>query len=408
MTEFLLTDRVAILLFIFIFVLKILKVIEANKIALCALCDKNEGGGKAIVPSRIALPYYSPRSHHQSAVSATDWTLFKPAAFYPIGFPEKETTNDKESRTSNPIQENSAFETTNEHNEVLMGMKLVSVRGDNPNRYGKPTVPATIMLLDAETGEINSILGATYLTAARTAAGSAIATELCLPIQKNKVIQHLVVFGAGLQAQEHIVAMKCVATVQNITIINRSQERAKKLASKLMLEPPSSVSNPNVHECGDSISSSSNHSIRVVLSSDTEEVEMAVRRADVIVTATNSPIPLFQGNWVSPGCHINGVGSYTSDMKEVDEDLVNRCQIFHDTKEALMVGDLKHLHKNTEPFRTLLLGDLINNPNFVREPFRFGDCTFYKSVGTAVQDICTARTAVLKAKELDLGIYVDL
>eukprot|EP00590_Aulacoseira_subarctica_P006246 CAMPEP_0172421710 /NCGR_PEP_ID=MMETSP1064-20121228/7931_1 /TAXON_ID=202472 /ORGANISM="Aulacoseira subarctica , Strain CCAP 1002/5" /LENGTH=368 /DNA_ID=CAMNT_0013162239 /DNA_START=72 /DNA_END=1177 /DNA_ORIENTATION=+ len=350
------------------------------------------------VPGRITNQQFQRR----------DWTLFKPAAFYPNGFPEKDATNDKKCRTNNSIKDNPAFETTKEHNEVLMGMKLVSVRGDNPNRYGKPTVPATIMLLDAETGEINSLLGATYLTAARTAAGSAIATELCLPIQKNKVIQHLVVFGAGLQAQEHIVAMKCVATVQNITIINRSKERAKMLAAKLMLEPPSSVSNANVHECVDSASPSKNSSIRVVLSADTEEVKIAVRRADVIVTATNSAVPLFQGNWVSPGCHINGVGSYTSDMKEVDEDLVNRCQIFYDAKEALMVGDLKHLQENTKPIRTLLLGDLINNPNFVREPCRFGDCTFYKSVGTAVQDICTAHTAVLKAKELNLGMYVDL
>lgn len=383
--------------------------IEANKVALLALRETNEGGGCAIVPSRIALPYYSPIqcTNQLSTTSvAPDWTLFKPAVFYPSGLPSVKESMQSDTNDIS-LEHNCAENDSNSgEDEIIMGMKLVSVRGENPSRYGKPTVPATIMLLNAETGEVNAILSATYLTAARTAAGSAIATQLCL---SPRSIHNLVVFGAGLQAQEHVIAMKCIVdNIANITIVNRSRDRAEKLAAYLS-------------------QTFSSTKVNVVLQSNAKKVELAVRSANVIVTATNSTIPLFQGNWVASGCHIIGVGSYTPDMKEVDKELVDRCQVVYDTKEALFVGDLKHLleennvsrsnqcHKSTATIRpsTILLGDLMAQPEsllnkHIENKMKAADCTFYKSVGTAIQDICTASAAVQKAKELGLGTFVDL
>ncbi len=363
--------------------------------ALFALRErKKDGGGRAIVPSRIGLPYYSPTPcsthHHTASSAATDWTLFKPAVYYPSGLPmDNESTQDQTSSVDciGDVQNNG-------EDDVLMGVKVVSVRGENPIRHGKPTVPATIMMINADTGEVNAILSATYLTAVRTAAGSAIATRLCLSASS---IDNLVVFGAGLQAQEHIIAMKCIFdNIRTITIVNRSRERADKLASYLSQLLPKTQ-------------------FRVFIHNNTNEVERVVRTADVIVTATNSAIPLFQGNWVAPGCHINGVGSYTSDMKEVDEELVDRCKVVYDTVEALSVGDLKHLlvekdiHGRNQS-NHFLLGDLMAQSEMLRHD-RVAiptDCTLYKSVGTAIQDICTAASCVQKAKQLGLGTLVDL
>jgi len=383
--------------------------IEANKLAFYSLREKNkDGGGSAIVPTRIGLPYYrsTPCNMQQETASsvAPDWTLFKPAVYYPSGLPiVKEST--QEDQTSSDCLETFGAECNNdigndENEDVLMGVKVVSVRGENPIRYGKPTVPATIMMLNADTGEVNAILSATYLTAARTAAGSAIATRLCLSASG---INSLVVFGAGLQAQEHIVAMTCIFdNIENITVINRSRERAEKLTSYLpQLIPRTQIS--------------------FILQSNTKEVEHAVRSANVIVTATNSSTPLFQGNWVTSGCHINGVGSYTSEMKEVDKELVDRCQVVYDTVEALSVGDLKHLlerkniNRNNQSHH-FLLGDIMAQPEILLQDraitenhtTRPADCTFYKSVGTAIQDICSASKCVQNAKQLGLGTFVDL
>ncbi len=378
--------------------------------ALFALREKNkDGGGSAIVPSRIGLPYYRPTpcntQQHTASSVAPDWTLFKPAVYYPSGLPVVKNESTPEDQSSSVRLETFGAECNNdvrnnENEDVLMGVKVVSVRGKNPIRYGKPTVPATIMMLNADTGEVKAILSATYLTAARTAAGSAIATRLCL---STRGINSLVVFGAGLQAQEHIVAMTCIFdNIENVTIINRSRERAEKLTSYLpQLLPRTQIS--------------------FILQSHTNEVEHAVRSANVIVTATNSNAPLFQGNWVTSGCHINGIGSYTSEMKEVDEELVDRCQVVYDTVEALSVGDLKHLidkksiqsNKQRPPF---LLGDLMAQPeillldraNSENHTTRPADCTFYKSVGTAIQDICTASKCVQNAKQLGLGTFIDL
>lgn len=363
--------------------------------ALFALRERNKDGGRrAIVPARIGLPYYRPtpcNTHQHTASSvAPDWTLFKPAVYYPSGLPmDKESTQDQTGSVacSDDVQNNG-------EEDVLMGVKVVSVRGENPIRYGKPTVPATIMMINADTGEVNAILSATYLTAARTAAGSAIATRLCLSASG---INNLVVFGAGLQAHEHIIAMKCIFdNIGTITIVNRSRERADKLASYLpQLIPRTQFS--------------------VVLHNNTNEVERAVRSADVIVTATNSTTPLFQGYWVASGCHINSVGSYTSEMKEVDEELVDRCKVVYDTVEALSVGDLKHLleeeniHGKNQSHH-FLLGDLMTQPEMMLHDrvARPTDCTLYKSVGTAIQDICTAFKCVQNAKQLGLGTFVDL
>lgn len=361
--------------------------ISANRKALGSL-TKNEDGG-AIVPKRLSLPYLNTNTHDE--VAAKDWTLFKPAAFYP---------------PVNAGDESHAASHSDSDDDILMGMKVVSVRCGNPS-IGKPTVPATAVLVNAETGEVNAILGATFLTAARTASGSAIATDICTQHAPGSI--NLLIFGAGLQAECHIEAIRCVKSVGRITIVNRTPERAHRLKEKLLT---------NIRQQGGEGGCESlvqGESLSVVALDDIPGVESAVGDADVIVTATNTAKPLFRGEWLKPGCHINGVGSYTSSMQEVDETLVNRCQVLVDTKEALSVGDLKHLNVNMTD-GTLdknfagLLGDAIAGNLSVRHA-NDGyntDCTFFKSVGTAIQDVITAHEVLKMSNQLGIGRDVDM
>ena len=359
--------------------LSISAAIAANKKALSSLTSNEDGG--ALVPTRIGLPYTSKESHDNDTAAPADWSLFKPAAYYP------------------PQQDGS----DNTDTDILMGVKVVSPRANNASK-NKPTCPATIMLLNAETGETSAIVAATYLTAARTAAGSALATEMaCSGIGDGLT---LVVFGAGLQGELHIKAIQHVVNVKKVVIVNRSKDRAEKLKESLL-----SIDAEDIEH--DSKTKSPIKDVSIVLLSDKEAVQQAVEIADVIVTATNTCEPLFSGNWPKPGCHINGVGSYTPLMKEIDDVLVNRCEVMIDTKEALDVGDLSTLRNNddgaTKHNCIGLIGDaLTSTVEFGKDKNNNIDCTFFKSVGTAIQDVVTAQFVYEYATKEGIGTTIDM
>mmetsp|Transcript_5158 Transcript_5158/g.9806 ORF Transcript_5158/g.9806 Transcript_5158/m.9806 type:complete len:380 (-) Transcript_5158:3988-5127(-) len=361
--------------------------IEANRLALGALrSTKSKGATRnnerpvvlpshAVVPTRIGLPRCLEGDDHDSSLLSSagnttavkaprDTTLFKPAAYY--------------GRTGS---------------ETLMGMKVISIRANNLSR-GKPTANATITMLDAESGDVSAILGGTFLTAARTAAGSAIATKLCL--EEKKMTQtknkHLVVFGAGIQAEMHIRMLNCIlpGLIKKVTIVNRTLKRADKLQETLTND-----------------SDTSNLTIHAVDLIETNLMQEAVASADIIVTATNTATPIFDWSWVNPGCHINGVGSYLSSSEEVDSVFVrDKCVTISDTIEALDVGDLKELDGSSGNY-VGLLGDLLSGKIRLGEGAN-SKCTFFKSVGTSIQDIFTSDAVIKDAQRLGIGTHVDL
>jgi ornithine cyclodeaminase len=320
--------------------------IEVNRQALISI-TKNGGGN---VPTRIGLPYNqsSPLATTGTTTSthpSQDWSLFKPAAFQQ---PDGSTSH--------------------------MGMKLVSVRSENPSRLGLPLVPATIVVMDPPSGMVEAVVSATYLTAARTAAGSALATQLCC--RSNS--KHVLVFGAGCQAACHLEAiLSVVPTLERITIVNRNVDRANTLAATLTL--PTTV----------------------LELQNTVAIQRALQDADIVVACTNTMTPLFDGTFLAKGCHVNGIGSFTPQMQEIDNVTVQRSVVLIDTPDARTVGDLNSIGTNET---IMLLGDVLKTPNLLPSD---RDCTFYKAVGTAIQDVMTAHIVVQRAKELGLGQYVD-
>eukprot|EP00053_Salpingoeca_punica_P019512 m.197846 g.197846 ORF g.197846 m.197846 type:complete len:425 (+) comp17671_c1_seq1:1187-2461(+) len=271
-----------------------------------------------------------------------------------------------------------------------LGLKVVSVRPRNAAQQ-LPTVPAVILLHDDATGLPLCLMEATYLTGLRTAAGSAVATDRLAAASASR----LVVFGAGLQARLHVLAIACVRPITDVTIVNRSRERAEQLVAELREALPDVSSTPvtfsvlRLGEDGDG---------------DKEALQNAVRSADVIVTATNSSTPLFPGEWLRDGTHINAVGAYQPTTCEIDEACARRCRIILDSEAAMSVGDIHGLRENVAG----TLGQLLESPATLSAQTAALPCTLFKSVGTAAQDILTAQAVYERSVAASVGSVVPL
>jgi ornithine cyclodeaminase len=219
--------------------------------------------------------------------------------------------------------------------EEALGVKVVAVRAGN-TQLGLPTVPAVILLSDRLTGYPTALIQATYLTALRTAAGSGVATDLFA--QRNATV--LAVFGAGMQAHAHVEAVLAVRpSVHTVHIINRSAPRAEELVAALRMQYPAVTF--IVHATSSSSTSSSSPSASDAATA-AAALSAAIRSAHVLCTTTSSTVPLLHASDVSPGAHINAVGSFLPSMVELAADLVcaPNARIVTDGPAALHAGDL--------------------------------------------------------------------
>lgn len=233
----------------------------------------------------------------------------------------------------------------------------------------------------------------------------------------------LVIFGAGLQAEAHLFCMiPQTATdtsdtydmgIGEVSVINRSLETAASFVDTFK----------TIYGCNGKV-----HFAKPIALADECAVQLAVSTADIIVTATGSSTPLFNGRWMKPGCHVTCVGSYRTDHSEVDASVLSRCtDIIVDSFGAVTTsGDLSSLvtcisrhsdaiEKESEirltdedtnsSFRVLTIGRLLSTGNaFERTPTSASrNCTLFKSVGTAIQDIATASAVVERATMIKAG-----
>ncbi len=264
-----------------------------------------------------------------------------------------------------------------------LGAKVVSVFPRNVER-DLPPVIGTVLLLDADSGAPCALLDGTRLTAVRTAGGSALATELLA----SPGADVLTVFGAGAQARAHIEVLSAVRPLREVRIVSRTGRSGERLAAALR----ESGTNGMVFRAFD----------------DRDE---ALRGAGIVVTATTSTEPVFDGRRLEPGAHVNAVGSYRPDMQEVDAETVVPARVVVDQREAVWAeaGDLiiprdrgliDESHVDAE------LGEIVNGD---APPGREGrEVTLFKSVGNAAQDIALASAALEAAEARDLGTLVEL
>ncbi|WP_050607074.1 ornithine cyclodeaminase family protein [Clostridium niameyense] len=266
-----------------------------------------------------------------------------------------------------------------------LGIKIVSVFPENL-KLGKPVVPAQMLLLDGNTGEVCCIMDGTYLTQLRTGAASGAATDL-LAVENAKLGA---LIGTGGQAMCQLEAMLASRNLEIVKVYSRNEKNVTDFVEKA--------------KC-----TLKHYKTEIVASKSSDE---AIENADVITVATTSTKPVFDGRKVKKGVHINGVGSYMPHMQEIDEyTMANADKIFVDSKEAVLseAGDfIIPLEKNIidENKITGELGDVVSQKIKGRE--NCDDITVFKSVGISVQDVTTAYKIYKKAIELGIGTEVKI
>ena len=267
-----------------------------------------------------------------------------------------------------------------------LGVKIVSVYPENINK-NLTSVPATMVLVDAETGMVNSLIDGTYLTRLRTGAVSGLATDI-LSRKDSKIFA---LFGTGGQAVTQLEAVLTVRKIEEVRVFDVFKERAKEFAKKM------------------SDKFSKKYNVKIIAAESSDE---AIENADIITTVTTSKKPVFDANKVKSNAHINGVGSYTPDMQEIPGDiLVKANKIYVDTRDGAIneSGDL------ITPIKTGLiktekingeLGEVINGNIKGRESD--DEMTFFKTTGSAVLDLVAAQKIYEMAKAKGVGQMVDL
>jgi ornithine cyclodeaminase/alanine dehydrogenase len=262
----------------------------------------------------------------------------------------------------------------------VAGIKIASVFANN-RHYILDVVQAAYLLLDGRTGVPLSLMDGRFLTALRTAATSALATRW-MAVPGNK---RLGLFGAGVLAEFHAYAMSEVAEIDKIAISSRTLEKAEELARR----------------------------IKAALRIDCDVLppDQVASTADLICTCTTASTPVFAGNVVQEGTHINAVGAFTPDTRELDSYTVQRAIVVIDANEAAgsEAGDvLIPIAQGaiTKSHIRGTLGDLVSGKITGRDSPR--DVTLFKSCGVAIEDLVTAHLAYLRAKREGLGLKIDL
>ncbi|UCG75418.1 MAG: ornithine cyclodeaminase family protein [Gemmatimonadota bacterium] len=266
--------------------------------------------------------------------------------------------------------------------ERALGAKIVSVFEGN-RKSGLPVITGLVVLLEATTGAPVALLEAAELTALRTGAAAGLATSLLA----SETASVLALFGAGPQARAQLEAMRCVRPVREVRVVARTRESAIRFATQAASEHPDLV---------------------VEVPTDPD---VALRGADLIVTATTSAAPVFRGSDVEMGCHVNGIGSFRADTREVDTELVQRARVVVDSRAAALAeagdllipideGAIGEDHIGAE------LGEIVLGHSPPGPEGR--DITFFKSVGNAAQDMAVARRIVEQAAAVGIGTLVEI
>ncbi|WP_300332762.1 ornithine cyclodeaminase family protein [Accumulibacter sp.] len=257
---------------------------------------------------------------------------------------------------------------------ALPELGVIGYKAYTSNRSG---VRFLVHLYDASSGSLRAVLEADRLGMMRTAAASGVATR-CLARPEARVLG---MFGAGWQAEGHLEAIAAVRALDWVKVYSRNAERlqnfCRRMSERLGLEVRAAASPEDV-----------------------------VRGSDLVSTVTTAASPLFSGDWLAPGTHINAAGSNSLIRRELGEDVLKRCSaIVVDSVETALreAGDLlPWLEKGRLHVGQLRdLGQVLAG----RQPARttVDEITLFESQGLAVQDLALAARLESLARTRGLG-----
>jgi alanine dehydrogenase len=265
-----------------------------------------------------------------------------------------------------------------------LGAKMVTVLPCNPRAH-LPAVQAMVLLFDAATGSPLAVLEGTHLTRFRTGAATGAATQVLSRADSRS----LAVFGAGGQSFFQVKGVLAARKIERIKVFDLLPEKMDELITRLR---------------GDA----SCRGIELLRSGTPAQ---ALEGADIVVTATTSSRPVFDGRLLKEGMHINAIGAFKPEMQEVDEETIRRARIFVDSVEACLeeAGDLIIPLRRGLIQETDILGEL-GEVVAGKKPGRrvAQEITYFKSVGNAVQDVSVGQAIYQRAQGKNLGQKVEL
>jgi ornithine cyclodeaminase len=265
-----------------------------------------------------------------------------------------------------------------------VGIKIVSVFPGNRDK-GVPVVPAQVLLTDPETGEVAAMMNGLEVTRIRTGAISGAATD----ILAKKTSSKAALFGTGGQAASQLEAILCVRPLKEVRVYDALEDRIE----------PFVKSNQALAE---------KYGAKLAAAKSSDE---AIDGADVITSVTTSKDPVFDGSRVAPGAHVNGVGSFTPSMRELDETLLNRARVFVDNREAVLAeaGDfLIPAASGAYDIKNIAgeIGDVLAGKLAGRSGE--GEITVLKTVGYAVLDVVAAYQIYKNALAQGAGTEIEI
>lgn len=262
----------------------------------------------------------------------------------------------------------------------VAGVKVVNVHPDNPQKHKLPSVMATIILLDPETGEPISFIGGTKITDYRTGAAGAVAAKY-LAKDDSDIVAFI---GTGAQARTQIRALDKVLDIEKAWAWSRDETNRNNFVSEM--------------------SSVVKFELEIA-----EGAEEAVKDADLIVTTTPSKTPLVMNEWISDGVHINAIGADAKGKQELDPAILKRAKIVVDEwDQAYHSGEINVPVSEGELTKDDIfaeIGEIVTGKKSVRESEK--DVTVFDSTGLAVQDISTSWQVYQKALGESVGKEVN-
>lgn len=260
------------------------------------------------------------------------------------------------------------------------GIKIVSVF---PGNFGTSfgSHQGLVVLFEPEHGSPLAVLDGREITAIRTGAASAVATDALA----RKYVETLGIYGYGEQAHTHLTALPLVRRFRKVLLWGRDPVRARAFAEKegkkigLAIEV---VANP----------------------------EDLAARCDVLCTTTSAPEPFFKGEWLRPGTHINVVGSSVPTTAEIDVETVRRSKVFVDFRASALAlaGDLRRAIAAGVIGEDHILGEVgevVTGAKSGRASA--SDITMFKSLGMISEDLTSAHAILRNAEARNVGTVVD-
>jgi ornithine cyclodeaminase len=253
-----------------------------------------------------------------------------------------------------------------------IGLKVITVF---PKNHGTAydSHQGAVLLFEPEHGSLVAIMDASTITAIRTAAVTAVATD-ALARQDARTLG---IMGSGVQAATHLESIRLVRPLEHVLVWSRSAEHARAFAER----------------------ESRKHGIPVTAASSAEQV---VRESDIVCTTTSSREPVLQGTWLTAGTHVNAIGSSTRVARELDTEAVRCSRLYVDRRESTLNEAGEYLMAAAEGAvdeRHIAgeVGEVLTGK--VKGRGSAEEITLFKSLGLAIEDVASAHLIYNAAKD---------